>query len=276
MPRLPKRIATAHVERGGGELTFTAFDTVVAVRADDGTARREAETRLRWLGWRPTACGDADVSYEVVRSGGAWQLRCDGTCVSAFDRLEDTVDAFENHAKILTATRAQGRLFVHAGAVSSRGRGIVIPGRSRSGKTTLVAALIAAGAELCSDEFAVLDADGSLHPFPLPLSIRSTASRPAGRFTAASLGARAADTPVPVSLIIVTEYRPGGRWRPRPLSPGHALLALMNNTVAARQSPQVAMAVLRQAVDHAAAIASVRGEARRAAAAILAYVDQRR
>ena len=64
------------------------------------------------------------------------------------------------------AAETRERVFVHAGVVGWKGHAIVIPGRSRSGKTTLVAELVKAGAEYYSDEFAVLDAEGRVHPFP--------------------------------------------------------------------------------------------------------------
>jgi hypothetical protein len=42
---------------------------------------------------------------------------------------------------------------------------MVLPGKSFAGKTTLVAALVRAGAEYWSDEYAVLDANGDVHPY---------------------------------------------------------------------------------------------------------------
>ena len=186
------------------------------------------------------------------------------------------LDAFEDHAKLLTAERAEGRLFVHAGAVAWRDRGIVIPGRSQSGKTTLVRALVEAGAKYYSDEFAVLDPQGRLHPYPLPLAIRASGAQPAVRTRAEVIGARTGTSPVPVRLIIVTSYRRYARWRPHLLSHGEAFLALMDNTVAARRSPETAMAVLRPAALRARTIETIRGNARSVAAAVLAEADELR
>jgi len=63
---------------------------------------------------------------------------------------------------------ARRRVFVHAGVVAWQGRAVLIPGRTLSGKSWLVRALVRAGAEYYSDEFAVLDARGRVHPYPLP------------------------------------------------------------------------------------------------------------
>lgn len=263
-------------------LRYTAFGTTLALGGSHRVVLQQAESRLRWLGWTPAEGGDSDVDYELRASAhrdGAlrcYELRCDGSLLFASTELAPLLDAFENHVKLLTASRAEGQLFVHAGAVSWHGRGVILPGRSRAGKTTLVRALVEAGAAYYSDEFAVLDAEGQLHPYPLPLSIRGNETRPAVRMAVESIGGRAGTAPVPIALIAVTRYRSHAAWRPRPLSPGQALLALMENTVAARLAPRTAMATLGRTVLRASAVSSARGDARRAAAAILVHVDAAR
>ena len=65
-------------------------------------------------------------------------------------------------------------MFVHAGVVAVDGRALLLPGGSFTGKTTLVAALLRAGAQYGSDEYAVLDEAGLVLPaYPRPLSIRN-------------------------------------------------------------------------------------------------------
>src|SRR5687768_17180193 len=68
----------------------------------------------------------------------------------------EALAALENALQATVAAHARGRVFVHAGVVGWRGRAIVLPGRSFAGKSTLVRALLAAGATYYSDEFAVL------------------------------------------------------------------------------------------------------------------------
>jgi hypothetical protein len=53
------------------------------------------------------------------------------------------------------------------------GRAVILPGRSMSGKTSLVAALVKAGATYFSDEYAVLDKLGMVHPYIKTLSLRT-------------------------------------------------------------------------------------------------------
>src|ERR1700722_13695640 len=53
---------------------------------------------------------------------------------------------FESNVGIFVAENASDYVFVHAGCVSLNGKAILIPGRSYSGKSSLVAALLCAGA----------------------------------------------------------------------------------------------------------------------------------
>lgn len=78
-----------------------------------------------------------------------------------------------------TATAILRRLlFVHAAAVSLNGRGYVVVGAPGSGKTSVAAILVREGAGYLSDEVALLDpADGTLHPFALPLAVKPWTAR---------------------------------------------------------------------------------------------------
>jgi len=183
--------------------------------------------------------------------------------------------AFHRHAELLTALRARDCLFVHAGVVGWRGRALIIPGRSMTGKTTLVSALVRAGATYYSDEFAVLDKAGHVHPYPVPLSVRGTGGEPGVLTPVESLGGQAGTVPLPLGSIVVTRYQPSARWRPRPLSPARALLACMDNTVAAQRDPESTMPILRLAVLGAHAIESARGEAHTVAPLLLQQLDGR-
>jgi hypothetical protein len=151
-------------------------------------------------------------------------------------------------------------VFVHAGVVGWKGKAILIPGRSHTGKTTLVAELIKAGAAYYSDEYAVLDARGLVHPFPKPLSIRSTYAEPATDCTALELGGTEGYRPLPVGLVLVTEYRKGASWNPCLQSPGLGILALLANCVPARRRPRSVFAVLRRSLATAQILSGVRGE----------------
>lgn len=175
--------------------------------------------------------------------------------------LAEALAALESHLHGQIASAASEYLFVHAGVVGWSGQAILVPGRSFSGKTSLTAALLAAGADYFSDEYAVLDSEGRVHPYPKTLSLRGADGQPLETRTAESLGGRTASVPLPVGLILDTKYAAGKRWRPRPVSAGAALFTLLDNTVQVRSRPQWALEILQNAVAGAAAVKSTRGDA---------------
>lgn len=196
----------------------------------------------------------------------------DATPMGPSARLQEAVDAIEGDLRLYVARTARRRVFVHAGVVGWRGRAIVIPGSSFSGKSRLVAALLRAGASYLSDEYGVLDERGRVHPFPAPLSIRNGA-RPRRRPSAEDLGGVTERGPLPVGVVALTRFRRGAAWRPRPLTPGQAVLALMAHTVPARERPAEVLRTLRRAAAGALGLEGPRGEADQAADRLLSRLD---
>src|SRR5436190_9364526 len=203
----------------------------------------EVRDRLLGLlppGWTPAAPPFVDYLYSL-KLGGAdhrSKARHFHLLYGGLNRLARTLDleevfaAIEKDLQVYVAEWARERLFVHAGVVGWRGQAILLPGRSFSGKSTLVEALLQAGATYFSDEYAVLDARGQVHPFPRRLALRQEGQAPR-RFRAEDIGAPVGKASLPVGLVAVTRYQSGARWQPRPLSPGQAFLELLNNTVPA-------------------------------------------
>lgn len=226
-------------------------------------------------GWRRSRSQPVETVFSVVTGGGApargprrLSLLYAGAARAARSRdVREVLERFESAVRLYVAERAPRRVFVHAGVVGWRGRAVVVPGRSLSGKTTLVAALVRAGADYYSDEYAVLDAEGRVHPYARPLSVREGAGRT--RRPAEAFGGRAGAGPLPVGLLVATRYERGARWRPRPLSSGEAVLEMLANAVAARSSPGRVLFALAAAAGGASAVAGARGEAERAAESIL-------
>ena len=188
--------------------------------------------------------------------------------------LEYVLGRLEADVQLYVAERARRRVFVHAGVVGWKGKAILLPGRTLSGKTTLVSELLRLGATYYSDEYAPLDAKGRVHPYARPLSVRAGAAdpRPARR-TAGELGAGVGRTPLPVGLVAFTHYEPGVRWRARALTPGQGIISLLENAVPARRRPEACLATLREVVATAHVVKGARGEAREMAEALLSRVE---
>jgi hypothetical protein len=174
----------------------------------------------------------------------------------------------ESRLRRHVAYNAPTRIFVHAGVVAHRGRAILLPGHARAGKTTLVAALVRAGAVYYSDEYAVLDDRGLVHPYPRPLSIRGADGRTMLR-QVVSLGGISGEQPVPVGLIAIVTYRAGGEWNPQWRSAAEAMVALLSGTLPTRERPAQALAATRRAVAGALVLGGERGEAAQVAPALL-------
>jgi len=212
--------------------------------------------------------------HEPTRNVRTFNLvYADSRRVARERELKAALDLFESDLRLCVAYGARRTVFVHAGVVGWKGKAVVIPGRTFSGKTTLVSALIRLGAEYYSDEYAVLDLNGRTHAFPRPLSVREGGALQGTLRPVQELGAVAGEKPLPIGLIIDTHYKDGAHWRPRQVSRGAAVLTLINNTVSARFRPARNLRALGKAVSGAIALKGIRGEAEAIAPRLLSVLD---
>jgi len=281
MPRLrPGAARLGRIDRLGWSAgtCFDSYGLRVGVRTNAPGLLDRLEPHLP-PGWRASRSPLVDQIFSLwVDPGGT---RRPSRVYAGRRRRARTADlahalaVLESEIRQCVATGAERRTFVHAGVVGWRGRAIVIPGRSRSGKTTLVAELVKAGAAYLSDEFAVLDGRGRVHPFAKPLSIRgaSGCDRHARAQRAEELGGSRASGAMPVRLVVLTEHRPGAGWSPERLTTGQAVLELLGHTVPARLRPAASLLSLERAVAHAVVLKGPRGEARDVAPILLRSVE---
>lgn len=260
-------------------LAVQVYGVRLAIRTNCAATLEQIKERLP-QGWKPLSSTAVDATYAIYVASPPPKIRQyhllyndSGLQARALD-IEKILGIFEYSIHLQVGATTRQRLFIHAGVVGWRGRAIIIPGRSYSGKTSLVAALVRAGATYYSDEFAVLDARGRVHPYPLALSIRQTGSGALQRWPVEKLGGRRGGKPLTVGLVVLSRYQEGAEWQPRSLSSGRAVLALVANALSARQQPTALLHALRQAVAHSAVLDGVRGEADQTAAAILRWIDR--
>ena len=184
----------------------------------------------------------------------------------------DDVAAAIHQLEFWIAEHASEAVFVHAGVIARGDRALLLPGRSHAGKSSLVAALLRAGATYGSDEFAVITPDGVVHAYPRPLVMRT----PEGvhRVAAEEFGSTSVMGPARIHAIADLTYEPGSAWSVRPLSRSGATMHLLDNAVAARsRATEVLDAVTEAVADLAVAVRGVRGDADDAAARVLALFD---
>src|SRR6266542_2187735 len=256
-------------------VAFQVFGVRTGIRVGDPLVLEAVLSRVP-VGWTRLQSAVVDRLYSVVTP---LIRRCnvrhlcvlygDHTRLRRTERIEDILDSFESDLDLHIAANSQDRLFIHAGAVSWKGHTILIPGRSHTGKTTLVAEFLKSGAAYYSDDFAALDQAGYLHPYPRALSVR-TESNGSKRVSPEVFRAARAQ-PQPVSFVLLTAYAEDARWRPRPLSRGQGVLKLLENTPSARKQPAFAIGVLQKAVEGAEIHQGWRGEKEQTVQEVLNY-----
>jgi len=189
-------------------------------------------------------------------------------------KREELFDAFERHLRINVALLSRRFVFIHAGVVAWRGRAVVMPGRTFTGKSTLVKALVQAGADYFSDEYAVLDKDGRVHPYAKPISIRMSDTLIQQPVAIKEIGGRKADGPMKVGVILATRYRKGAKARFREASHGQGALDLIGNAVAARFTPRRVLRIAGKVSVGSLTLRGTRGEAQATAEHLLRALNE--
>ncbi len=219
---------------------------------------------------RPSRATQAVATYSLVLGGPgplggsarSHVLYRNEVRIGRSRNLDDIRRAFGRDLGALIGEHAPRRVFVHAGVVGFGDGAVLVPGKSLSGKTTLTRALVEAGGTYYSDEFAVLDSRGRVLPWAEPLSIRRAGSGNAGEsHSAESLGLKMGRRSIPILMVVLTQYEPGGRFRPWPLARGPAILAVLQHTLSARRRPRATLNALTAALAGASVIAGTRDEA---------------
>lgn len=230
--------------------------SVVDLAAPPELARRAA------LGLSPTlrvteveADADGVPHATVVADELEFTVRSSSLGVVRAADEHELVRLIASVTQLEVAAHAHPEVFVHAGVVAHHGRAIVVPGSSRAGKTTLVRALVEAGASYYSDEYAALDLHGNVAAFAKPLSVRASGGR--SDWVDPHTVGRVGSEPVPVALVAALQYRDGAEWQPVLQQGASVALAITEHTVPAR-TRQVDTLDASAAVARTAAM--VRGE----------------
>jgi hypothetical protein len=259
-------------------VSFEAHGVRIGVRVTDPDLMTPISERLPF-GSRPSASQVVEQLYSLVSAGhdpgeaGSHVLFGNATELARAGDVVELLETFEDMSQLCVAEMSPTRVFVHAGVVGWRGRAIVVPGHSYTGKTSLVIELVRAGATYYSDEFALLDTRGRVHPFARPLGVRPHGGAEQEKVTMEELGGPTGARPLPAGLVVVSPYRSGARWRPRELSRARGVLELLANTVPARRRPRTVLPVLERAVSGATVLKGGRGEARDMAPKLLAKLN---
>ncbi len=196
------------------------------------------------------------------------------TVMGRSHRQEEALDRFGGFFALAVAMLSPHFVFVHAGAVEWQGQALLIPGQSLAGKSTLVMELVRAGATYLSDEFALLDNKGMVHPYPKPISMRESSQSKQIDVSVESFGGTIATNPVPLGFVFDTTYKKGAHWKPKHISPGQGVLATLTNCPAAQYAPERVLDALNTAAINTCFIRTLRGDAAAIAPLILQSISE--
>lgn len=196
-----------------------------------------------------------------------------------FEKFEESYfEAVESKIQFsLAVSLPPHKFFLHAGAVSLNDCGIIIPGLSFSGKSTLVKEFIKAGAKYYSDDCAVIDREGNLYPYSKTLSIRNS-SKIGEIIEARSFGAELGEKPIQVGAVIFTEFAGDQIWQGNRIGQGKAVWNLAQNLfypASMTLYPAETMQALSHLVQNAVLYSGKRGEAADLVKFYVAEFDQK-
>lgn len=209
-----------------------------------------------------------DLEIQMDQVAGQFHLSANGEAVASSGNANDLVRELIRVLDEAVIQRLTALWAVHAGAVMWHGRVMLFPGVTHAGKSSLVAELLRQGATYFSDEYALIDPEGFVHPYPRPLLVRNGGQTQVP-LLAEECRATIGDRPAPAGWIFSLEYQPGGQWSIEPVPQSVALVTLLRNTPhALADSPEMAGAFQR-AVSGTRCFAGSRNDAVDAASEIL-------
>ena len=264
------------------KVVFESFGARIVLESDsDELFEKALERAQKALLGHIRIVDDSEESKANSRFGFGFDDR--GVKWIALDGLKSSVDAsefvflksFDAYLRLSVAENAVDWVFVHAGVIGWNERALVVPALSRRGKTRLVAELIKNGAEYYSDEYALLDRSGLVHPFPRDLLMRGLGTEGTGTLVPAErLGASIGRKPIRVGAVLLTEYRKGAKWAPKQLTLGQGIMETIPHTIPVYADTKFSLEVLNKAYEGAIIAKSYRGDAKTVCPQILAFLDK--
>ena len=256
-------------EHGAGLISYgVPFRLSAETGAQLGLMRRHAPH-----GSLPSNSLPADAQRFSLRRAprqSGYQVFANEQLLGHAEALDDALVLLGGHMMIHVAEHAPEYVFLHAGVVAWEDRALLLPGTSHAGKSTLVAELVRAGATYYSDEFALLDSEGRVHPFTRDIRMRRPGAPDQVPLPLKQLDGRAGTGPLRVSMVVFAEFAEHARWAPEAVTPGRAVLELLLHSTPVQRTPGRTLATLSATMRHARAWRSQRGEATVAARSLLA------
>jgi hypothetical protein len=260
---------------------FRAFGATLKIDSNDGdllsTAKEETSRALiEKLDFIDPKTAAPDRTYGLYRDGYMFRLYENGEQITYGESRNNFLNFFNAVLRIAVGEHSESFIFLHAGVVGWNEKAIIMPANSYNGKTTLVAELVKCGAEYYSDEYALIDKTGKVHPFARDLSMRSNDANLREEIVSVeSIGGKAGTEALPVGMLLLTRYVEGRSFAPEVISVGNGIIETVPFAITVRSDPDRTMGFLSTAFKNALVVKSPRGEATVEAKAILSYFDSK-
>lgn len=188
--------------------------------------------------------------------------------------VTDVSDAFkwdwlESEVAIFSAERLDSVVAIHAAVIAWHGRALVLPGTSGAGKSTLSVESVAVGAQVLTDEYALVDPrTGWVSGWLRPLRVRRSDG------TVDRLDIAVASDPIPVGLVAMLVHHSDVQPDWAKITGAEAVLGLLANTVCAQSRPDESLDAALAIARSSPAVGGFRGEASTTIVDLLALMDQ--
>lgn len=212
-----------------------------------------------------------DLSIRLIHVEEHYQLWADGALLASARRAVELVPEIIRVLDEAVISRLTNWRAIHAGAVLLHGKALLLPGATHAGKSSLVAELSMRGATYFSDEYALIDSEGCVHPYPRPLLLRN-GSPEQFAVLPSEWNAPIGDTPMPVGWVMSLKHQSSSAWSVVAISQGEALLTLLQNTPHALADSPDLVQHFQRAVETATCYAGRRPEVPQAVDQILRLV----
>lgn len=215
-----------------------------------------------------------DLRIRIQQAGAEFQLFVNGELRVAGSRPEQLIPEMVRNLDDAVIHHLHDRWAVHAGVVQWGERVLLLPGGSHAGKSTLVVELLRRGATYFSDEYALIDRDGRVHPYPRPLLVRNGGPEQ-HPFVAEAFGAPTGIRPASLGWIFSLAWQPEQDWNVAATPQSAALVDLLRNTPHVLEETPDLIGVFERAVAGAQCYAGCRSGAQSAVDSILELIGDR-
>lgn len=224
-------------------MVYSAFGIRFVIRVRDAEPRRYLHNYLPYGSQRLRETRAEDlVSFALRRSpdGERWRVWKERSRICETESLRFALERLHEALLYYVSSQAFSFTFVHAGAVVWKRRALILPGRTFSGKSTLVRRLVEAGATYYSDDIAVIDSLCQVHPYARTLRFRDEGTFCQRLLPLSQIANGECSLPVAparVRMVAFTVFDKERSWECRRLSPGGLAMEGLRHTLSVRSSP---------------------------------------